>query len=84
MEDIGDRRYTHIFTSPEMVFSEAFSPVMNDPPFKSRLICVAVDECYLITKWDNSFHPPPGIWPAQYFQTNGAELCDILRMFDYP
>jgi hypothetical protein len=31
--------------------------VMNDPPFKSRLICVAVDECHLITKWGNSFRP---------------------------
>jgi superfamily II DNA helicase RecQ len=57
MEDIRDGRYTHIFTSPEMAVSQAFSPVMNDPPFKSRLICVAVDECHLITKWGNSFRP---------------------------
>jgi DEAD/DEAH box helicase len=60
MEDIRDGRYTHIFTSPEMVVSQAFSPVMNDPPFKSRLICVAVDECHLITKWGNSFRPEYG------------------------
>ena len=60
MEDIRDGRYTHIFTSPEMAVSQAFSPVMNDPPFKSRLICVAVDECHLITKWGNSFRPEYG------------------------
>src|SRR6266850_627681 len=60
MEDIRDGRYTHIFTSPETVVSQAFSPVMNDPPFKSRLICVAVDECHLITKWGNSFRPEYG------------------------
>jgi superfamily II DNA helicase RecQ len=57
MEDIKDGRYTHIFTSPEMVVSQAFSPVMNDPPFKSRLLCVVVDECHLITKWGSSFRP---------------------------
>ena len=60
VEDIRDGRYTHIFTSPEMVVSQAFSPVMNDPPFKSRLICVAVDECHLVTKWGNSFRPEYG------------------------
>ena len=60
MEDIRDGSYTHIFTSPEMVVSQAFSPVMSDPPFKSRLICVAVDECHLITKWGNSFCPEYG------------------------
>jgi superfamily II DNA helicase RecQ len=57
MKGIGDGRYIHIFTSPEMVVSQAFSLVMTRSNQDSFVTCVTVDESHLITKWGNLFRP---------------------------
>jgi hypothetical protein len=76
MKDIGDGRYVHM--GLRTVVSQPFSPVINDPPFKSshRYLCT-VDEYHLITKWGNSLGPEYNrrIWFDNHIVYSSNSVC---------
>lgn len=54
--DVSKRKYTHIFTSPEIAVSKKFKKYILDQSFFANHFCLlAVDEILLIEKWGNNF-----------------------------
>ena len=56
--NIIKRRYTHVFTSPEIAFSKWFKiSILDQTSFINRLVLLAIDEIHLVEERDNNFRP---------------------------
>lgn len=57
-QTITNKKYTHVFTSPEIALSKKFKlNVLDNPRFSKRLSLLTIDEIHLVEEWGKNFQP---------------------------